>query len=168
MISEAREGETSPYPANPPGVGDSATIAARTGTYLGAVALGVAVVASGYIAFARAAIRLEGPHMTTMFLTVGLSRGVADQKFGAPIAQHHTQVIRRIIEEADRVDEDEALLGACSCCRRLQRVRRLRITMNDHRMLRPGCGNPALRVPERPIHPRPSSTSRLPPASLSP
>lgn len=38
------------YPANPPGVGDPETIAGRTGSYLLAVGLGVAVVAGGYAA----------------------------------------------------------------------------------------------------------------------
>lgn len=38
------------YPANPPGVGDPETIADRTGSYLLAVVLGVAVVAGGYAA----------------------------------------------------------------------------------------------------------------------
>ncbi len=36
------------YPANPPGVGDPETIAGRTGAYLVAVALGVAVVGGAY------------------------------------------------------------------------------------------------------------------------
>jgi hypothetical protein len=38
------------YPANPPGVGDPDTIAGRTGSYLLAVALGVAVVAGSALA----------------------------------------------------------------------------------------------------------------------
>jgi hypothetical protein len=38
------------YPANPPGVGDPETIAGRTGSYLVAVALGVAVVAGSALA----------------------------------------------------------------------------------------------------------------------
>ncbi len=38
------------YPANPPGVGDPETIADRTGSYLIAVVLGVAVVSGGYAA----------------------------------------------------------------------------------------------------------------------
>lgn len=38
------------YPANPPGVGDPETIADRTGSYLVAVALGVAVVVASWVA----------------------------------------------------------------------------------------------------------------------
>jgi hypothetical protein len=46
------------YPANPPGVGDPDTIAGRTGSYLLAVALGVAVVAGCALALRR--LRVTG------------------------------------------------------------------------------------------------------------
>ncbi len=58
------------YPANPPGVGDPATIAARTGAYLAAVALGVAVVAGGYIALRRLHARGVRPAARHTVVTV--------------------------------------------------------------------------------------------------
>ncbi len=51
------------YPSNPPGVGDSSTIAERTSGYLFAVALGVAVVCAAYYALRRLAARGVPPNV---------------------------------------------------------------------------------------------------------
>lgn len=61
------------YPGNPPGVGDPATIGARTGAYLGAVAVGVLLVA--LLALAARALADDGrldPARQVLLVAAGL------------------------------------------------------------------------------------------------